>query len=207
MKDHDGNTRPSGEKNMEEKSPKNALLRVKEFVVYRVLRANDTPHRLSLGIAVGMFIAWTPTPGIQMLLVVLVASLLRANRLVGVPLVWLSNPFTLVPVYYPNYLVGEFLVGCCYNSPAVSYGELMKMLENFRSFSYIVVHFFDKELWQELAQLLLRLGLELWVGSIVVGLFLGVVSYFVSYKVIVWYRTRHPHGRHFQLTTSGEGHS
>ena len=47
--------------------------RLKTFFIYRVLHVDDTPHRIALGVAAGIFIAWTPTIGFQMLLTILLA--------------------------------------------------------------------------------------------------------------------------------------
>ena len=74
--------------------------RAQRFVKYRILHVDDTPHRIALGVAIGMFVAWTPTIGFQMGLTVLLCALFRANKLVGVPLVWISNPLTIIPVYF-----------------------------------------------------------------------------------------------------------
>ena len=52
-------------------------------------------------VAVAMFITFTPTVGLQMILSVFFAWLLRANKAVGIPIVWISNPATtlmLLPV-------------------------------------------------------------------------------------------------------------
>ena len=174
---------------------KNIGREIERFVVYRILHADDTPHRLALAVALGIFVAWTPTLGFQMVLVIALASLLRVNRLVGVPLVWISNPLTVAPVYYPSYLLGRFLLGRFTHHPAMNYEQLSAMVANFRSFGYIVAHLFRGEFWRELIHLLVNVGVELWVGSLIVATVLGVISYVVSYKVIVWYRTQHPRGR------------
>ena len=57
--------------------------KVKDFVVYGVLHADDTPHRIALGVAIGIFVTFTPTLGFQMILVAVIATLLRANKFVG----------------------------------------------------------------------------------------------------------------------------
>ena len=38
---------------------RNIIRQIEHFVVYRILHAHDTPHRLALGIALGIFVAWT----------------------------------------------------------------------------------------------------------------------------------------------------
>ena len=173
------------------------LLSIQRFIIYRILHANDTPHRLSLGIALGLFIAWTPTIGLQMILVILLASLFKANRRVGIPLVWISNPLTFVPIYYPSYLLGRFVLGQYLNRPALGYEQITDMLKNLSSFSYIISHLFELEFWREAMSLLVKLGIELWVGSLICAFIAGGIGYIVSYRIIVWYRTSHPRGRRF----------
>ena len=48
-----------------------------------IVMLDDTPHSIALGTAIGLFIAWTPTVGIHMILVVALALLFRANKVAG----------------------------------------------------------------------------------------------------------------------------
>ena len=59
----------------------------------------------SLAVALGMFCAFIPVP-FQMVIAAAGAILFRVNVLVAVPLVWISNPFTMGPLYYFCYLIG-----------------------------------------------------------------------------------------------------
>jgi hypothetical protein len=59
----------------------------------------------SLAVALGVFCAFIPVP-FQMVIAALGAILLRVNILVTVPLVWISNPVTMGPMYFFCYLVG-----------------------------------------------------------------------------------------------------
>jgi hypothetical protein len=45
----------------------------------KFLMLDDTPHRIALGIAIGVFVAWTPTVGVQMLAVIPIAFLLGSE--------------------------------------------------------------------------------------------------------------------------------
>ena len=93
------------------KTAKFIAAKIERFLVYRVLSINDSPHRIALSVAIGIFITWTPTIGLQMMLTIALCFLLRANKLVGVPFVWISNPLTIVPIYAPNYFVGCWILG------------------------------------------------------------------------------------------------
>lgn len=63
----------------------------------------------SLAVAVGMFCAFIPVP-FQMLIAAVLAVALRVNVLVAVPLVWISNPVTMPPMFYFCYLVGTAML-------------------------------------------------------------------------------------------------
>ena len=174
---------------------------IERFVIYRVLHVDDTPHRLALGIALGIFIAWTPTIGFQMVLVLLLAPILRANGRVGIPLVWISNPLTLALIYYPNYLLGRYMLGVFVERPSLgfNYQQLREILGTVHGVGYMLRHFFEIDFWRNLGELLLNMGFDLWVGSVVMGFIFGGISYIASHRFIIWYRTHNPIGRlHFQ---------
>ena len=48
-----------------------ALWQTERFIKYRVLHVDDTPHRIALGVALGFFVTWTPTIGVQIVLILL----------------------------------------------------------------------------------------------------------------------------------------
>ena len=60
--------------------------------------------------AVGLFSAFLPMP-FQMVLAGAGAILFRVNLPLAVATVWLTNPVTMPPIFYFNYLVGEKLLG------------------------------------------------------------------------------------------------
>lgn len=63
----------------------------------------------SMAVAIGVFCAFIPVP-FQMVIAAIIAIWMRANILIAVPTVWLSNPVTMPLMFYFCYLVGaEFL--------------------------------------------------------------------------------------------------
>ncbi len=65
---------------------------------------------LAGGMAVGLFIAFVPSP-MQMLLAATVAIYFRVNLPLSVSLVWITNPLTMLPIYYFGYKLGTVLLG------------------------------------------------------------------------------------------------
>jgi len=54
----------------------------------------------------GLIVAFLPLVGIQMLIVFFLALWFRANLPVIVAVQWVSNPFTMGPIYYADYKIG-----------------------------------------------------------------------------------------------------
>lgn len=151
--------------------------RLQQIIIYNVLHADDPPHRLALGIAIGIFVAFTPTIGFQMMIAMFLAWLLRANKAIGVTVVWITNPATIVPIYYPCYVIGRFLLQ---HRPVGFrwWRELAKPPEGW----WDGVVFF----WNKFTQI----AVPLWVGCLIVGTVLGYLSYRISLSAISAYRMK-----------------
>lgn len=151
------------------------------FLTHRVLHVDDTPHRVALGVAVGCFSAWMPVVGLQMALVLVLSTLLRANKLVGLPFVWLSNPLTLVPVYYPSYRLGAALWPGWTHSPH----QWQRMMESMGAEGLSP--------WQRIVQglaLSWDIAGPLWLGSLLLGLCVGGLAYWATYAWVTRHRRR-----------------
>jgi len=107
---------------------------------------------LSSAFASGLFWAMMPIP-MQMLAAAVSAIVLRINLPVSVALVWISNPFTMPPIFYFNYLVGTWILGA---PPDI--GDFQMSVE-----------------W--ISQQLGAIWLPLYFGSLVVGIILGMLGY------------------------------
>lgn len=126
--------------------------------------------------AVGLFWAAIPIP-MQMLAAAITAIFVRVNLPISVALVWLTNPITMPPVFYFNYLVGTWILG---KPPDV--GEFHMTLE-----------------W--IGSQLHAIWLPLYFGSFVVGVVAGLIGYigmrlFWRWHVVQhWRRRRHRDSR------------
>ena len=102
----------------------------------------------------GLFWAMIPMP-VQMVAATITALLIRGINLpISVALVWITNPLTMPPMFYFNYLVGTWILGEPENSPQfeASLEWLVTLAENN---------------WY-----------HLYFGSFVVGAVSGIVGYF-----------------------------
>lgn len=75
----------------------------------QVLRVDDTPHRLALTFSVGVFLGMSPLVGLHTVIALLLAWLLRLNRVVILSGVFINNPWSVIPIYTFNTWIGTKL--------------------------------------------------------------------------------------------------
>ena len=165
------------------------------FLKFRLLHIDDSPHRLALGAALGVFIAYTPPFGQHILLAVLLAMVLRANKFVALTWIWISNPFTFMPLYYPNYLLGRVVLSCVRTEQHFGSQQVAAMLKQSLSLGHIVTECFSAEFWQQLGGLIAQIGFEMLIGGLILGTIAATIVYFGSFHLIQWYRRKRPHRR------------
>lgn len=66
-------------------------------------------HSVATAFTVGLFAAFIPMP-FQMILAAALAIFFRSNLPISVALVWLTNPFTMPPLFYLSYKVGAWVL-------------------------------------------------------------------------------------------------
>ena len=71
---------------------------------------NINRKMISRGVYMGLFWGFIPMP-FQMVAVVAMTPFIRFNVPIAIAMVWLSNPITMPPMYYMEYITGNFLLG------------------------------------------------------------------------------------------------
>lgn len=135
-----------------------------------------------MGAAIATIIAFLPLVGFQTMIAIGIAAIFRANKAICIPIVWVTNPFTMVPIYGGCFALGRALL------PSDSIGQkeaLSRFFELMKSGSIL-----DLQFWAELFHVMVSIGAELWFGCAIVGVVLGIVSYFMMRMGVISYRER-----------------
>ncbi len=163
------------------------------FIKYRILHVNDSPNRIAMGVAIGLFVGWTPLIGLHTLIVLSLAVVMRVNKSVALVCVWVTNIFTAMPIYYFNYLIGRYLFGTKGGEQELIRREISGLLKNILSLSDIGAFLYRADFWDKFWKLIVNIRAELWLGSLIVGTIVSVIAYFAFYYLITWYQKTHPH--------------
>ena len=135
----------------------NLIKRIRKFISW-LWNQEGSPSQRALGFGVGIFSGCFPFFGLQTLIGVFLAKILKGNSILAAVGTWISNPFTYVPLYLFNYRVGSILLNT--NKKIVDYS-----------------HITTNQLWSQGWYLSSRLI----TGSICVGLVTGIIGGFCLY--------------------------
>lgn len=163
-------------------------LRLKLKTLYRkVMAGQGTPHQISLGASIGMFVALTPTVGLQMIISIVLAKLFRANWVVAAPMAWITNPVTAPPYFYATYRIGAYIMGL--NDDGSVFQKIIALAEK-ASQGHMLTFF------EEMIKLTYDILLPLWLGSIIIAFIAGTITYPLTMRLVSSYRTGRKERRH-----------
>lgn len=134
--------------------------KIKEKIL-TLLKLHTAPEEIALGVALGVFIAIMPLYGLHTVLFLLTALLVRsANKIAILAGTSISNIFTLPFITWGGYAIGRAFLG--ENYPRLDWSA-------FKGFSY---------------RNIANIYYPLFIGSIVLAVFLALIFYFVTLRFI-----------------------
>ncbi len=123
-------------------------------VLKNLLSLDDSPHKIALSFALGVYISISPFLGLHTILAIVLSFVFRLNKVATITGSWMNNPWTLAPVYYADFKLGSFIL----NGDATF---------NIRPFT--LEHYLNSGK---------GVFLDIFVGSVFVGLVASTLSYF-----------------------------
>lgn len=138
------------------------------YVYLKFVRLRGHPKELARGLAAGVFAGMFPLFGLQTIIGVAIAFRIKGNPLMAAGGTWISNPLTYLPIYAFNYRLGCWILG----RPAVN---LFTDVESLKA-------------WLETGA---DVGVALMLGSFVMGLIFGPLSYVIGLPLIRRARQRY----------------
>ncbi|OEU45326.1 MAG: hypothetical protein BBJ60_08105 [Desulfobacterales bacterium S7086C20] len=137
------------------------MRRFLRYFYNRFIRLHGSAEQIAWGGAVGLFVAMTPTMGIQMCIAIAIAAFFKINKVAAVATVWVTNPATAPVIYWINYVLGAKLLG---------YPVKVGFLSNpsWETFWHAGKHVFS----------------SLMLGGSITGLILALIGYFVFLTMV-----------------------
>ncbi len=145
-----------------------------------IFRVKDTPHRIALAFAIGVFMGISPFLGFHYIGAFAIAWVLRLNKLVAFVGVSVNNPWTIVPISTFCTWVGKELIGFEQILPRVDWKKVTLM--------NIISKLSDIENFVKMIKSLFPLIASFFVGSLVICTLSAVLSYFIIHIMVTRYQ-------------------
>jgi len=149
-----------------------------------LIRLRGSPQAIAGGFSLGLFIAFTPTIGLQIVLAFFLATVLNVNRPAAVLAVWITNPVTIPAIFTLNYWLGSLI----WEGPSVSVVS--------RRFFELASQLTTLDIWAITDQLsaVAELGMDIIVplilGSIIAGTLISVLTYVILLRLLTFLSAR-----------------
>jgi uncharacterized protein (DUF2062 family) len=128
-----------------------------------VIKLKESPHRVAIAFATGVFIGMSPLIGFHTLLGFSIAWIFRLNPFALLAGVYITNPWTIVPIYTFSTWVGTQCLGLEQMIPEIDWSNV--------TFSYIL---------SSLEHLLV----PFLFGTFLMGSITSFISYIIIYRAI-----------------------
>jgi len=160
-----------------------------DHLITPVINSYSPVKELALGIGIGLFWGFTPLVGIQMYVVFMnwlifkYVFRIKFDVLVGMAMVWISNPLTMVFMYYAFYVSGVyFMESVGSDIHFVTYESFKLTFQNILSDE--LASFWDKAV-NSAMYLLYDLGFPMLIGCLFFAIPVGFGGYFISKPIII----------------------
>ncbi len=123
-------------------------------------------HSVAGAFWIGVFCSFLPMP-FQMIVAAVLALFFCKNLPLSVGLVWISNPVTWIPIFYPTYKLGTWILGIPQKEFSIE----------------LTMDWFTNqlaEIWQ-----------PLFLGSLIAGVFFATLAFFTVKVIWRWHIIHH----------------
>lgn len=171
--------------------PRTGWRRAFEYFAHRLKRLPDTPHKIALGFACGVFVSFSPLFGFHFVYAALVALVLRGNVLAACLGTLMGNPVTFPLIASASLTLGRQVYGLGGSGTEVHsvkdsfFGALSGLWQSMKSLVG-----FGQPAWDKLGIFFHEVFLPYYIGGLLPGLITAVVFYFLSRPLVAAYQHR-----------------
>jgi len=170
--------------------PRTGWRRAVEYIGHRLKRLPDTPHKIALGFACGVFVSFSPLFGLHFIYAGICAAIIRGNILAAFLGTFVGNPLTFpliatVSLQFGLWLTGEYQPGAMEHLLSVMWDGVTGVWNTLKSFfgmgmpEWDVLNVFFRDVfWTYL------------LGGILPGLVAGVITYVIGLPLVRTYQSR-----------------
>lgn len=170
--------------------PRGGWSRAFYYVVHRLRRLPDPPHRIARGIAAGVFVSFTPFFGFHFLAAAIVAFVIQGNILAALMATFVGNPLTFPFIAAASLEMGQWMLGLHDTIPLHrvfrAFGQASSELWN----NLMTIFTGDIPHWSRLERFWDNVFFPYMVGGIIPGIVAGGIGYVLALPAVKAYQAR-----------------
>ncbi|MCB1358763.1 MAG: DUF2062 domain-containing protein [Maritimibacter sp.] len=168
--------------------PRGGWTRAVRYILHRIRRLPDPAHRISRGVATGVFVCFTPFFGLHFVLATILAWALRGNILAALLATFFGNPLTFPIIAEISLEIGTRLLGEPHNVhlPQIVEAFSHAMGDVWRNF--LAVFTAEQAHWEGFGRFWDRIMFPYFIGGLAPGLATSIAAYLVTTPVITAYQ-------------------
>ena len=167
--------------------PRGGWRRAVQYIVHRLRRLPDPAHKISRGIAAGVFACFTPFFGLHFVIATGLAVLLRGNIMAALLATFFGNPLTFPIIAAVSMELGLWMMG----RPPIPLYQITwafsdAAVELWRNFMAIFTHVPTR--WGSLGGFFRDFFIPYLIGGIIPGIATATAAYFLTEPVLHTYQ-------------------
>ncbi|MFC2969916.1 DUF2062 domain-containing protein [Acidimangrovimonas pyrenivorans] len=170
--------------------PRGGWIRAVSYIIHRLRRLPDKPHRIARGIAAGIVVSFTPFFGFHFVIAVCLAWLMRGNMVAALLATFVGNPLTFPLIMTVSVELGSRILHLPGGMPLHSIvdafaGASVELWDNLLAlFTAEAPH------WDNLIRFFHRVFWPYFIGGLGPGIVAALAGYYLSLPVIGAYQKR-----------------
>jgi hypothetical protein len=168
--------------------PRGGFVRATRYVVHRMSRLPDDPHRVARGVFAGSLIGFLPLPGLQFLAAWGAALAVRGNILAALLGTFNTNPITTPFIAVGSISLGHWLLGVDSDLSARAIGHAFGRAGEDLWRNFMAIFSDDVMRWGGLLRFWHEVYAPYFMGALLIGTVLSALAYYITIPLVRAYQ-------------------
>jgi len=168
--------------------PKGGFRRATRYVIHRMSRLPDEPHRIARGIFAGFLVGFLPLPGLQFVAAWAAARLMRGNVLAALLGTFNTNPLTTPFFAVFAMTLGHWLMGVEMPLSAEGIGNAFAHAGSDLWRNFMAIFTPETMHWGGLIRFWHDIYVPYFIGALLPGIILSLAAYYITIPIVKAYQ-------------------
>ena len=168
--------------------PKSGFKRATRYVVYRMRRLPDQPHRVARGVFAGSLIGFLPLPGLQFIAAWGASRLIKGNLLAALLATFNTNPLTTPFFAVLAMTLGHWIMGIEAPLNAEYIGRAFADAGGDLWFNFMAIFGPEHTRWDGLIKFWHEIYVPYFIGALGPGIVLSTIAYYITIPLVEAYQ-------------------